>query len=100
MTDATAASDPATIGAIVPARVGNRPLMRATHFSGANGSTRVCLCGCGRSFVSTRKWHRFFSDDCRKRFNKQIKEREVPSDMRASLRRIEDKLDLLLGGKS
>ncbi|MCK9600348.1 MAG: hypothetical protein M0R06_14985 [Sphaerochaeta sp.] len=74
--------------------------MRPDALSGANGRLRVCECGCGKSFVSTRKWHRFYSDECRKRFNKQIKEREVPSDMRATLSRIEFKLDQIINGGS
>ena len=63
---------------------------------GANGRRVTCECGCGRSFVKTRKWHRFYSDDCRKRYFKKDRE---PADIRATLGRIESKLDALLGAK-
>ena len=73
--------------------------MRPDALGEAKGRLVLCECGCGRSFVKTRKWHRFYSDDCRKRFNKQVREREIPSDIRATLGRIESKLDALLGAK-
>lgn len=63
---------------------------------GTSPAPRLCLCGCGRSFVPAREWQVYYSDDCRKRGNKQLLSRKVPSDLRATLTRIESKLDALI----
>jgi len=41
--------------------------MRPVHFSGTNGARIECDCGCGKTFVPTRSWQRFYSTECRKR---------------------------------
>ena len=73
-----------------PKQPENDATMRPTHLFPA---TRLCLCGCGKSFVQTRKWHVYYSTACKKRGNAQIARRSVPSDLRATLTRIEIKLD-------
>jgi len=40
---------------------------RPEHFSGAKTHQIVCACGCGKKFVPKRIWHKFYSDECRKR---------------------------------
>jgi hypothetical protein len=55
-------------------------------------AARPCLCGCGRSFVPTRIWHEYYSTECRKRGNRQMNRRSVPSDVRATMNRIESML--------
>jgi hypothetical protein len=63
---------------------------RARNASDAlSPATRLCLCGCGKSFVQTRIWHEYYSTECRKRGNRQMNRRAVPSDVRATLTRIE-----------
>ena len=69
--------------------------MRPDALSGANGRLVACECGCGRSFVKTRKWHRFYSAECRKRYFQKDRE---PADIRATLARIESKVDQIISG--
>ena len=69
--------------------------MRPDALGEAKGRLVLCECGCGRSFVKTRKWHRFYSAECRKRYFQKDRE---PADIRATLARIESKVDQIISG--
>ena len=57
-----------------------------------------CTCGCGREFYSKRPWHVFYSDECRKKWHKAARLSGVTYDIRATLTRIEAKVDQILAG--
>lgn len=76
--------------------------MRPDALCGANAaapgpSTTCPICGALRP--KSRKWSTYCSDRCRKAAWKIKKQSEPPSDIRATLSRIESKLDRLLGGE-
>lgn len=76
--------------------------MRPDALCGANStatgpSTSCPICGAVRS--KSRKWTTYCSDRCRKAAWLIRKQSETPADIRATLGRIESKLDALLGGK-
>jgi hypothetical protein len=54
---------------------------------------RVCSCGCGKSFKPKRRWHHFYSAKCRKTVWTIKHSEQTPADIRATLNRIEIKLD-------
>lgn len=58
------------------------------------GARRCRLCGA--EFEAKREHAAFCGADCRRAFNRAVKAAEVPPDMRATLRRIEDKLDRII----
>jgi endogenous inhibitor of DNA gyrase (YacG/DUF329 family) len=76
--------------------------MRPDALCGANStatgpSTSCPICGAVRS--KSRKWTTYCSDRCRKAAWLIRKQSETPADIRATLSRIESKLDALLGAK-
>ena len=76
--------------------------MRPHALCGANStatgpSTSCPICGAVRS--KSRKWTTYCSDRCRKAAWLIRKQSETPADIRATLGRIESKLDALLGAK-
>ena len=77
-------------------------IMRPDALCGANStatgpSTSCPICGAVRS--KSRKWTTYCSDRCRKAAWLIRKQSETPADIRATLSRIESKLDALLGAK-
>jgi hypothetical protein len=64
---------------------------------GVPGKARVCGV-CGAKFTPSRKWQEFDKEKCRKAAWAIRRRLEVPSDIRATLTRIESKLDQLLAG--
>jgi hypothetical protein len=53
---------------------------------------------CGQPFAQKRSWHVFCSDRCRKEVDRLKRKHKVPSDIRATLTRIEAKVDQILAG--
>jgi hypothetical protein len=75
---------------MTPETAAKVPGKRARNASDAlSPATSLCLCGCGKSFIQTRTWHVYYSTACKKRGNAQNARRTVPSDVRATLTRIE-----------
>lgn len=66
--------------------------MRPTHFLATERPCPVC----GASFLAKRAWSQFCSDRCRKSFHRNIRTSGVTYDIRATLTRIEAKVDQLL----
>jgi hypothetical protein len=62
-----------------------------------DGSRPVAVCRvCGDSYVKYRPWQNYCSPKCRKAAWLDSKKTEVPSDLRATLNRIESKLDKII----
>jgi hypothetical protein len=61
---------------------------------------RVRACGvCGAKFAPSRKWQDFCSDKCRKLAWRIRRRLDTPADIRATLNRIESKLDQIIKGE-
>ncbi|MDD5534061.1 MAG: hypothetical protein PHC52_14815 [Syntrophales bacterium] len=75
--------------------------MRPHALSGeiVGNPTRSTTCPiCGQRRPKNRKWSTYCSDKCRKAAWRIRKENETPADVRATLARIESKLDQIISG--
>jgi hypothetical protein len=64
---------------------------RSEHFSATKAHQIDCACGCGKKFVPKRIWHKFYSDECRKKAWKASRITLTwKSEIEARLSRIEE----------
>jgi len=72
--------------------------MRPDALCGSINGGPVLPGACGKPFQQKRTWHVFCSGHCRKQVDKFKKQSKQPSDIRATLARIESKVDQIISG--